>query len=158
MSPVTPDLAHELAELRRHVRAQRRWIHGLAVAVALLGGAAIRTMDRAVAQPTPPAPPKSLTFVDGDKRVDLDADGLRVARTGATASVVTIGADRLAVVFGDPAKDTSSIELAASAQEAHVKALSDLGSSGLVATPKSLCMSIRQIGGKDSHLCIPPVK
>ena len=139
------------AELRRQLTVMRRWIAALATAVVLLAIAAVRHAD------AQPAPAKSLSFVDGDQRIDLDATGLRVTRAGAKSASLAITADRISAIAAEPGKEGPTFELAVG-QDAHVKVLSELGSSALVATPKSLCMSIRQIGGKDTHLCIPPTK
>jgi hypothetical protein len=136
--------------LQSQVQSLRRWLGALAVAVALLAIAALRPIASAVAQPAPPPPAKTLSFVDGDKQIDLDATGLRITRGAAHMS---IAADKLTAVSGD-----GTVELSAASAETHVKALSDLGSTSLVATPKSLCVAIRQIGGKDSYTCIPPIK
>ncbi len=140
------------SEIRRQLVTMRRWIGVLATAVVLL---AIAVIGRADAQP---APAKSLSFVDGDQRIDLDATGLRITRSGTTRASLAITADRISAVAAEPGKEGPTLDLAVGATDAHVKVLSELGSTAIVATPKSLCMSIRQIGGKDSHTCIPPIK
>jgi hypothetical protein len=153
MRSSSDDVEFELGVLRNQVRAMRRVVGVLAVAVVAL---AVRSIGSADAQPTvPPPAAKSIAFTDGDQHVELDASGLRITKPHAQLAIT---ADRIYATAADPGKDGSTIELAVGAADAHVKALSELGSTALVATPKSLCVTIRQIGGRDSMTCIPPVK